>query len=139
VTDADDDSEVVIRFQSFLEAKLVENAEDTYDEELENSSPDPRYGLSVIAVAPLQGETVDETVLRLLGTSTLSGKHIAVLKGSFLRAAGFLLVPDPNDKEPDHHLIGEPGFVPLARASELETMFENHRRKNPMFPKGKRS
>lgn len=128
----------MIRFSPFLADRLRENAEDTFEEERERGDASPRYGVSVIAATPEDGEDVLDTVRRIVGSTTLRGKKIAVLTGNELRAAGFEVVADPNAKEPLHHLVGDDPFSDPPRVDELASLLEDRRLTNPAWKEGSR-
>lgn len=128
-----DGSEVVVRFSPFLADRLRENAEDTFEDEVDSGRVPPRYGVSVIAGWCRDGETIDLAVARIVSQTTLRGKKVAVTTGTKLRAAGFEVVKDANAKEPLHHLVGEDPFTEPPRVDVLASLLEECRMTNPAW------
>ena len=130
-------SEVVVRFSPFLPDRLLENAIDTFVEEQERGDASPRYGVSVLAGTPEDGEDLLDVVRRIVGSSTLNGKKIAIASGNTLRSQGFQLVADPNAKEPLHHLVGDNPFSEHPRVDLLASLLQE-RITNPAWKEGSR-
>ncbi|QQD76922.1 hypothetical protein I8920_03955 [Curtobacterium sp. YC1] len=133
---AQDGSEVVLRFSPFLPDRLLENAEDTFADETERKLPSPRYGVSVLAMAPEEGEDLLDTVRRIIATTSLGGKKVAVMTGNELRARGFELVADATDIEPQHHLVGGSPFTEPPEVDELASLMQD-RITNPAWKDAK--
>lgn len=131
-----DGSEVVIRFTPLSPAGLEKNATGTYLDDLEFGRTPPRYGVSVIAGWCLAGESLDQAVARILQTTSLSGRTIAVTTGNKLREIGLDIVEDATDREPSHHLVGEDPFTEPPRVDLLASLLDNCRRSNPAWKKG---
>lgn len=130
-----DGSEVVIRFSPFLADRLLENAQGTFDEDLDEGRP-PRYGVSVVAGTCEDGGDIDEAIERILSQTQLGGKQMAVITGTELRAAGFELVKDPTTLEPLHHLVGDHPFTEPPRVDVLASLLHDRRRRNPAYKRG---
>lgn len=130
-----DGSEVVLRFSPFLPDRLLENAEDTFVDEQERKLPSPRYGVSVLAMAPKDGEDLLDTVRRIVDTTTLGGKKIAVMTGNELRSHGFQLVADATELEPQHHLVGSNPLSEPPEVDELASLMQD-RITNPAWKDG---
>lgn len=131
-----DGSEVVIRFLPISLPKLLQNAEDTFDDDVDNGHPSPRYGISVLAGVCEGDETLDEAVSRIVSETHLTGRTITVTTGNRIRAIGLELVEDATELEPRHHLVGEDPFAALPRVDLLGSLLENSRRRNPAWTKG---
>jgi hypothetical protein len=133
-----DGSEVVVRFPPFRAERLVENAEDTFDDDKEHGRVPPRYGVSVLASTCLDGETIEQTVERLCSEASFGrrSKTIAVVTGIRLRSHGFDLQSDPTGPDPAHHLVGKDPFTALPDGDLLESLFDANRMKNPSWTKG---
>lgn len=132
-----DGSEVVIRFPPFLPDRLLENAEDTHADEADRGEPNPRYGVSVLAGRCEPSESLQDAVVRILRSTTLRGKKIAVVSGNTLRASGFQVVEDPNTLEPLHHLVGDHPFTEPPRVDVLASLMQD-RMTNPVWKEGAR-
>lgn len=128
-----DGSEVVIRFTPLAPDRLRENAEDTFVDEADRGRQPPRYGVSVIAGWCEEGEEISDAVDRILTSSSLTGRTIAVVTGTQLRARGFEIVEDANEKEPMHHLVGDDPFTEPPRVDVLASLLEDGRMRNPAY------
>ena len=131
-----DGYEVVIRFTPITAEGLRKNAVGTYDEDVEDGRTPARYGVSVIAGWCDEGESIEQTIAKILETTTLIGRTIAVVTGTELRARGFELVPDPNAREPLHHLVGDDPFMEVPRVDVLASLLDGRRMSNPAYKKG---
>lgn len=131
-----DGSEVVVRFSPFSPEKLQVNAEDTYALEAERGRIPARYGVSVLASPCEPGEAISDVIHRICTETTLTGRTIAVSTGQKLRAAGFDLVKDSNEKELHHHLVGEAPFESVPQVDVLASILNNERMRNPSWTKG---
>lgn len=125
----------MLRFSPFSAEKLLENAEDTYIDEKERGSSAPRYGVSVLALAPEDGEDLTETVRRIVATTSLNGKKVAVMTRNELRSHGFELVADATKREPLHHLVGTNPFTDPPKVDQLASMMQD-RITNPAWKDG---
>lgn len=132
---AQDGSTVVLRFAPFLPDRLTENAEETFEDDKDKGRSFPRYGVSVLAADPEEGEDLNTTIARILATSKLqAGRKIAVLTRDELEAEGFSLVKDATENEPSHHLVGDDPFTAPPRADKLASLMQD-RVNNPAWKK----
>lgn len=131
-----DGSEVVIRFTPITAEGLRKNAMGTHAEDLEDGRRPGRYGVSVVAGRCDEGESIEETIAKILATTSLTGRTIAVVTGTELRARGFEIVPDPNSREPLHHLVGDDPFMEVPRVDVLASLLDDRRMSNPAYKKG---
>lgn len=122
-----------MRFRPLTAEGLRKNAEGTFLDDQDFGREPPRYGVSVIAGHCKDGESIDETVARIVGTTSLTGKTIAVATGNQLRAEGFELVKDATAREPLHHLVGDSPFTAPPRVDVLASLLDNGRRRNPAW------
>ncbi len=126
-----------MRFGPFSQEGLEENAQQTYDLDVRESHPSPRYGVSVVAGHCAEGETFEDAVARIAGESTLNGRTIAVMLGSQLRAHGFDLLSDPHPTVKRHYLVGEDPFQAMPNISALALLVDDARMRNPGWKKGR--
>lgn len=126
----------MIRFTPVTPEGLEKNARGTYLDDLDFGKEPPRYGISVLAGWCQEDETFDETVTRILGTTSLVGRTIAVTTGNKLREIGLEVVEDVTEREPCHHLVGEDPFTAPPRVDLLASLLDNCRRSNPAWKKG---
>lgn len=92
----------MFRFSPFSAASLLENAQGTVDDD-RSKGREPRWGISVLAGAPIDGESIDDCLLRLLAGRRMSGRKMQVAKVTDLERAGFPVILD--EPPPNHHLI----------------------------------
>ncbi|WP_375407509.1 hypothetical protein [uncultured Amnibacterium sp.] len=131
MSEVDDGAKAIVRLTPFEAERLLENAEDTYADEEDDGRVAPRYGISVLATVLRGPGDLDAAVARIVAGTTLNGRRMAVLTTTELTNAGFVLVQDANELEPDHHLIGEGDMQKPPRVGDLESLFKRDIRKFP--------
>lgn len=125
-----------MRFSPFLADRLLENAEDTYEDDIDEGREPPRYGVSVLASRCEAGETIEEAVARIVASVDPLGKKVTVATGNKLRDNGFVLEEDPTPTSPLHYLVGDADFSEPPRVDLLASVLEECRMNNPAWKKG---
>lgn len=133
-----DDDLVIVRFGPFTPAGLKKNAEKTRLRDLAEGREPVTYGVSVFAIVPKTGETVQQSADRLCQQLTNvagapNGDRVAVTQARTLESKGFRLRLD--EPPPGHYLVGsvEPTTMPDVEAMSAEFAT---RQKNPAFERG---
>jgi hypothetical protein len=120
---------LITRFGPWSGEKCVLNAQDTYDDDLEEGRY-PRYGVSVFGGHMRRGESLEELLARICTNATVRGDKVAAVWADELRNDGWEIYPGmPPDM---HYLIGRAGLTAPKAVESLALVWANHKVKNPV-------
>lgn len=119
---------LIVRFSPFSADKCRENAQATFDSDLDEGRPG-RYGVSTSGITVRPGESMDAAIIRLRTMVSLRGKHVAPVWASVLEEQGWTVVPDmPPDA---HYLIGRGDLTAMPDFADLALIWANAKRVCP--------
>lgn len=124
---------LIVRFSPFTAEGCTKNAQDTFDDDLDEGQPG-RYGLSTSGIIVPTAESVDDAIIRLRSIVPLRGRHIAPVWADDLERKGWVVV---RDEPPEaHYLVGKGDLSDMPDFTDLALTWANAKRVCPTYRKG---
>jgi hypothetical protein len=123
---------LVVRFSPFTAEKCAKNAQETFDDDLEEERTG-RYGVSTSGIVVPTAESVDEAIIRLRSIVPLTGKSIAPVWADDLERDGWVVVPDIPPEA--HYLVGKGDLSEMPDFTDLALIWADAKRVCPTYAK----
>ncbi len=121
---------LIVRFSPFTAEKCADNAQGTFDEDLDEGRTG-RYGLSTSGIVVPTAESVDDAIIRLRSIVPLNGKHIAPVWADDLERDGWVVVPDMPPEA--HYLVGKGDLSEMPDFTDLALIWADAKRVCPTY------
>lgn len=121
---------LIVRFSPFTAEGCKRNAQDTFNDDLENGVAG-RYGVSTSGIVVPTEESVDDAIVRLRSIVHLNGRHIAPVWADDLERKDWAVV---RDEPPDaHYLVGKGDLSDMPDYTELALIWADAKRVCPTY------